>query len=89
MFEWDPEKNQQNIAKHGVDFEDAKHIFGGYTIEFEDNRDDYGEERWCAFGEVKGHVMFVIYTWRGGAIRLISARGATAGERKRYYDHRH
>ena len=42
-FTWDDDKNQQNIAKHGLSFEDASKIFDGFTLDLLDNRFEYGE----------------------------------------------
>ena len=28
QFEWDPDKDQQNQAKHGVSFDEASSVFG-------------------------------------------------------------
>lgn len=44
-FEWDADKNRQNIAKHGLRFEDAIRIFDGFTVDLSDDRFDYGEPR--------------------------------------------
>ncbi len=49
-FAWDPAKNEANLEKHGVDFEDAIRIFEGPTLEQEDARRDYGERRVQALG---------------------------------------
>jgi hypothetical protein len=76
VFEWDEQKRRSNLAKHGVDFELAKNVFDGPTIEYPDERQDYGEPRIGAYGEVSGVVLFVIYTERGATRRLISARRA-------------
>ena len=85
LFEWDEQKRAANLAKHGVDFEAAKLIFDGVTLEFPDNRRDYGEPRIGAFGVVQGEVLFVVYTPRGDSRRLISARKAGTYERQIYY----
>jgi uncharacterized DUF497 family protein len=50
----------------------------------EDARRDYGEPRFRVLGVVDGRILFVVYTWRGGVCRLISARKADARERRRY-----
>jgi uncharacterized protein len=60
-------------------------MFAGPTTEEVDNRRDYRETRINALGEVGGRVYFVTYTWRGATRRIISARKANAGERKKYY----
>ena len=45
-YEWDEAKNEINIRKHGIDFNDAKDIFEHPVLTWLDNREDYGEERW-------------------------------------------
>jgi len=43
------------------------------------------EERWVTMGlDATGRVLVVVYTWRAESVRLISARKATARERRRY-----
>ena len=84
-FEWDEQKRLSNLQKHGIDFVRACQIFDGYTVEFEDNRYDYNEDRYIAVGEIQGQILTVVYTDRSNAIRLISARQATKYERNLYY----
>jgi len=44
-----------------------------------------GERRWITQGmDALGRLLVVVYSWRGDSIRLISARAATARERKQY-----
>ena len=45
LYEWDDAKNEINIRKHGIDFNDAKDIFEHPILTWPDNREDYGEER--------------------------------------------
>ena len=42
-FEWDEAKNEANLAKHGIDFDDAIKLFTNRILERVDNRRDYGE----------------------------------------------
>ena len=85
-FEWDEEKNQSNIEKHGISFETAKYVFADEDyIEIYDESHSLIEDRYLVIGCV-GDVLFVVYTERGEYIRLISARIATDKERKLYYD---
>lgn len=84
-FEWDENKRQSNLSKHGIDFVDAAKIFNRPVLERVDNRYDYEETRIVALGEVNGVVLFVVYTWRGEIRRIISARRATKRERNKYY----
>ena len=72
-FEWDEEKRQANIAKHGIDFVNATGIFEDETVTVEDTRTDYGEKRLISKGMFRGRVYVVIHTERNGVIRLISA----------------
>ena len=84
-FEWDAKKNARNRRQHGIDFEDAVGIFDGPVLEGPDDRRDYAEERTIAYGEVNQHVIAVVYTWRAGSRRIISARKGTRNEREGYY----
>jgi uncharacterized DUF497 family protein len=84
MFEWDSAKNRANVAKHRVDFSDAVAIFADFVVEAPDLRQDYGELRFRAFGEAKGEVLCVVFTWRGERRRIIGARKAGRRERANY-----
>ena len=86
MFDWDKEKRQQNLLKHGIDFLYAAQIFEGETVTIVDDRQDYGETRYLAVGTVAGELFAVVYTLRGDVIRLISARRARKKEYERYQD---
>ena len=85
MFEWDDEKNDINIKKHGIDFEDAVSVFHHPMLTFLDEREMYGEDRWISIGWISSLVGVVVYTEReGDVIRIISARKATKQEVRRY-----
>jgi uncharacterized protein len=84
-FEWDPEKGRSNLRKHGITFEDAVAAFSRPHLERLDDRRDYGEDRYVVYGEARNEVITLVYTWRGSARRIISARKATKGEREAYY----
>ena len=79
-FEWDEPKRLSNLQKHSIDFIRACQIFDGFTVEFKDNRYDYGEDRFIAIGETQGVILTVVFTYRGDIIRLISTRTATRYE---------
>ena len=83
-FEWDAAKNAANIAKHGIDFEDATRIFDGPVLERPDERRNYGETRIVAFGVLENRELAVVYTMRGRRRRIISARRANSSEREAY-----
>ena len=84
-FEWDEEKREGNLVKHGVDFRDVTPLFDGPTVEAIDDRLNYGETRINALGEIEGRVYAVAYTWRGDCRRIISARKANAREQEKYH----
>jgi uncharacterized DUF497 family protein len=87
-FEWDDEKDRANLGKHGISFDEAKHIFDGPVLTRADNRLDYGEEREISIGMLSPYALLVVaHTARGHKTRLISARKANRPERKVYYDH--
>ena len=84
-FEWDETKRKLNIKKHGIDFVDAPSIFSGYTLTLEDDRYDYGEERFVTFGILGGRVIAVAHTESEELIRIISIRKATKYKEKEYF----
>lgn len=85
-FEWDENKNRANIRRRGIDFNSAIRIFQDpYYLEEEDDRQDYGEQRFNVIGRTNGRILFVTYTHRGEKIRIISARRAEPHERRKYY----
>ena len=87
-FEWDDQKNEANIAKHGISFEEAAEIFDYPIHETVDTRADYGETRYIGIGRNQHFVILtVVYAERGDANRIISARRATKQEKKLYYDY--
>jgi len=79
-LEWDEEKRESNLAKHGVDFVDVFGIFDGQIFELIDNRRDYRETRIRCLGEIDGRIYAVVYTLRGDNRRVISARKANGRE---------
>ena len=84
-FEWDEEKAKVNLKKHGILFETAAKVFlDENRIEIYDEVHSVDEDRYITIG-LAGEVLFVVYTERHLRIRLISARLATARERKMYY----
>ncbi|EAI7269763.1 BrnT family toxin [Campylobacter lari] len=88
-YEWDEVKERLNIAKHNVDFNEAKSVFAdeyGLVVFDEDHSDD--EERFYLLGvSNKERILLVVHCYReGNTIRIISARKATAKEKKQYKD---
>jgi uncharacterized DUF497 family protein len=85
-FEWDPEKAELNLEKHGVSFPEAATAFGdllSVTIPDPDHSDE--ENRFILIGVTfSGQIVVVVHVERGETIRLISARLATRRERRTY-----
>jgi len=85
-FEWDEDKNLINRQKHNISFETAIHIFEDpYYIEMYDFEHSGDEDRYIAIGKFR-NVLFVVFTEKIDAARIISARAATSAERRLYYD---
>jgi hypothetical protein len=83
-FSWDESKRKWVLAERGIDFflvADA--LFDGRPLlTVPTHRDD--EERFLSIGAIEAKFFTVIWTWRDGAIRIITARRARDGEEKRY-----
>lgn len=93
-FEWDEKKNQENIKKHGVDFNEAATIFFNDYLEIPDIEHSEIEERFIAFGiSSLLRELVVCYCIReiinGDAVmRIITARKANLNERRIFFDER-
>ncbi|MBI2535858.1 MAG: BrnT family toxin [Gemmatimonadetes bacterium] len=83
-FEWDPQKNAANLAKHGIDFDDAIGVFDGPVLEPAVPQKPSGEVRFLAIGIADERVTAVVYPPRGRNRRIISARRASSRERATY-----
>ena len=87
VFQWDDTKAAKNYADHGLTFEIARLVFKDpFAIDWLDERKDYGEDRYAIIGMVDHKLLYVAYTMRGDAIRIISARGAEPHERREYHE---
>ncbi|MCM1983636.1 BrnT family toxin [Lyngbya confervoides] len=86
QFEWDGNKAERNLSKHGVSFEEAETVFDDpLYVDFYDPDHSEDEERYLIIGESnQGRLLIVSYTERGDSTRLISAREVTQAERKSY-----
>jgi uncharacterized protein len=80
---YDPEKRERTLRERGLDFEDAAVVFAGVTLEVEDTRKDYGEDRIICFGLLAGRMVVVGYTPRGADRHVFSMRKANAREQAR------
>lgn len=82
--EWDHRKAASNRKKHGIEFEEAATVlYDEMAITL--RSDDAGETRFVTLGAASSDkILVVVYTCRGDRPRLISARKATAKERRQY-----
>ena len=73
-FEWDPRKNEANIAKHSIAFFDAQRAFlDPNRVIAQDLEHSKKEARYYCFGKVDGAVMTVRFTYRNQTIRIFGA----------------
>ncbi|MBQ6495942.1 MAG: BrnT family toxin [Firmicutes bacterium] len=90
IFEWDNKKNQVNIRKHGISFEEAQTVFyDENAILFDDPDHSFGEECFLILGMSRfNKVCIFSHCYRGAddVIRIISARKATKNELNYYYN---
>lgn len=81
-FEWDEAKRLATITKHGIDFAAAIRIFRKRYVEIPGRSNI--EERRIAIGSLDGKVIAVVFTRRGEAIRIVTARVARRHERENF-----
>ena len=83
-FEWDENKRHSNVAKHGIDFADAKEVFRDPAAYTSLSPRYAPERRYVTVGLMRGALIAVIFTIRSQTIRIISARAARRSERQIY-----
>lgn len=84
-FVWHGTKRQNNLKKHGLDFGDVETVFAGPTFTFEDNRQNYGEQRWVTLGLLGLQVVVIVHTETDDEIRIISMREANNNEQSLFF----
>jgi uncharacterized DUF497 family protein len=87
-FEWDERKNQENIRKHGLTFQEAETVFSDeHALLIGDSEHSGSEDRFILLGlsaDLQTLVVCHCYC-RAAVIRIISARKATRRERDQYH----
>ncbi len=86
VFEFDPAKDAANQAKHGLSLAQIRLAIWPPDLAAEDNRRDYGEQRWYGFIRLDGRIHVTVFTIRGAVVRVISLRKANLREVRRYHD---
>lgn len=81
-IEFDPAKDAANIAKHGVSLALAVEMDFDTAVVVADDRKNYGEDRFRAFGIIGGraYTFCLVFTLRGEVVRVISLRRANRRE---------
>ncbi|MDR3056418.1 MAG: BrnT family toxin [Zoogloeaceae bacterium] len=80
MVTYDEAKRKINLKQHGIDFVGCEAIFSSPVVSWEDDRDDYGEQRINTLGFLNGVVVHLTYTERGDDLHIISLRKAEKHE---------
>lgn len=81
-IEFDEDKDRRNIAKHGISL--ARSVELAMLAVKRDDRFDYGEERFRAWGTLEGEYFALAFTIRGERVRPISLRRARQEEVERH-----
>ena len=84
-FVWDEARCRSNLEKHGLDFQNAYLVYDNpEKCTFESSRQ--GESRWLdlELAVLHGRELALVYTHRGGHVRIISFRSASREEREIY-----
>jgi uncharacterized DUF497 family protein len=86
VFEWDEEKADSNLRKHGVNFDEAKTVFNdSFSLTRFDSNHSQSEERWLELGiSGFGRLLVVWYTESDDIVRIIGSRVATTAEENVY-----
>jgi hypothetical protein len=82
---WDETKRKANLKKHGLNFADAEKVFVGPMVLFEDNRENYGEQRMIGIGLLDCLVVLIVHVEDDETIRIISMRKADTDEIDLFY----
>ena len=87
-FQWDEQKNQTNIRKHHISFQEAKTVFyDPFARVIYDPDHSEGEERFLILGfSSAARILVVCHCYRSPeeTVRIISARKANRNEQEQY-----
>lgn len=84
--EFDEAKRALTLRMRGLDFKDCPRVFAGPHLQYEDDREDYGEPRLIVFGWLNRRRVVIVWTPRGDKRRIISMRHAHAEEFANFAD---
>ena len=83
-IEFDAARRTATLETRGLDMVRADEVFSGATLTVEDDRQDYGEDRFMTIGFLDATMVVLVWTPRDGAHRIISMRKANERERTLY-----
>ncbi len=87
QYHYDKAKKASNLKKHGLNFDDAPRVIESKkTVTFEDNRFDYGEQRFITIGLLQALLVVIVTRETDTDIRIISMRKAEKHEQAIYYE---
>jgi len=81
---YDPDKRAKTRFMRGLDFRDAVEVFAGPTLTLQNERRDYGEDRYQTYGLLNGRLVMVVWTARGEDRHVISMRKCNDREKARF-----
>ncbi len=85
MFEYDPDKSAANLAKHGINFEQAQALWNDdQRLTIATHPGQNGEVRALVIGLIADKLWSAVVTLRGDAIRIISVRRSRDDEKELY-----
>ena len=84
LIEFDEKKRAATLVARNLDMARADEVFAGATLTVEDDRQEYGEDRYITIGFLDGAMVVLVWTPRGGVYRVISMRNANGRERSLY-----
>jgi uncharacterized DUF497 family protein len=85
-LEWDEAKRQQTLKERGRDFKRARYILSDpELVRRIDDKKDYKETRYIAYGMVQGQLFKLCYTMRGAVHRIISLHKIHKNKQEKYY----
>lgn len=88
-FEYDPAKSIRNLAKHGIDFEDAQRLWNdSTTVTLVAPNSGNDDKRYIVLGMIEDKHWTAITTKRNGRIRIISVRRSRKNEEAFYEQHK-
>jgi uncharacterized DUF497 family protein len=88
-FQWDQGNDQKNYFKHGVTQAECEEVFfNSPLLVADDETHSHSEARSYALGQTDAsRLLFVVFTIRGTALRVISARDMSSREKRSYRSH--